>query len=159
MPFRRLAATVLAAAALCHAAPAAAQPRVQLAPGTPVRLGLAVDPYRVQGRMLRTDGGGTTVVIWARGPTVEKEVRYDVKDLVSLETSTGRKRLRGTLVGAAIGAALSAVVGGIDTARGEMSSAELAESVASCALAGGMLGYAFAPRDWRPLPLPNARRR
>ena len=38
----------------------------------------------------------------------------------------------------------------------EISSGELAGTVVSNAVAGALLGYVFAPRGWRALPLPHA---
>jgi len=151
----RLLAAAFAAAVLLGAAPAAAQFRIDLDSGADVRLATAAAPdVRVRGRVLRMAGNGNTVVIWPRSAAPGVETAYAVADLASIEVRAGRDRKRGALIGAGIATALSALFGGIDHARGKLSSGELAGTVASNAVAGGLLGYAFAPRGWRRLPLP-----
>jgi hypothetical protein len=155
VPVRRLA-VFLAAAALLHAAPAAAQFRIDLAPGADVRIATSAAPeLRVRGRVVRTDGNGTTVVIWPRGAAAGTETGYAVRDLASLEVRGGRDRVRGALIGAGILTAITAVFGGIDKAQGRISSGDLAGTVASNAAGGALLGFALAPRGWRRLPLPG----
>jgi hypothetical protein len=105
--------------------------------------------------VVRTDGGGTTVVVWPRGAAPGVEASYALPDLAALEVRGGRDRARGALIGAGIATALAALFGGIDHARGELSSGELTGTVASNAVAGALLGFAFAPRGWRRLPLPS----
>jgi hypothetical protein len=156
MPVRRLAAA-FAAAALLRAAPAAAQFRIDLEPGAYVRIATAAAPdVRVRGRVVPSDGDGSTVIVWPRGAPAGTETRYAMRDLASLEVRAGKDRLRGALIGAAIGTVFSSVFGAIDHARGDISSGELASTVASDAVVGGLLGFAFAPRGWRALPLPPA---
>jgi len=154
----RLAAA-FAAAALLRAAPAAAQFRIDLQPGTRVRLTTAVEPVeRVRGRVIRSEDNGMTFVVQARvrGLRAGREMSYRVQDLASVEVRGGRNRARGVLMGVAIATGISGVFGGIDHARGELSSGELAGTVVSNAVAGALLGYAFAPRGWLALPLPRA---
>lgn len=154
MRLHRLA-VVFAAAALLRAAPAAAQFRIDLEPGTRVRLTTAAEPAeRVRGSVVRSDGA--TLVIQARGLPVGRETSYRVQDLASIEVRGGKNRPRGALVGSAIATGFAALFGGIDHARGEISSGELTGTVVSNAVAGALLGYAFAPRGWRALPLPHA---
>jgi len=156
MHLRPLAAA-LAAAALLRAVPAAAQFRIDLEPSANVRLAtLAAPDVRVRGKIARTDGNGTTVVIWPRGAPAGSETSYAMRDLASIEVRGGRDRMRGTLIGTTIATVGSALFGGIDRARGEISSGELTGTVASNAVIGGLLGYAFAPRGWIALPLPPA---
>jgi len=156
MRLHRLAAA-FAAAALLRAAPAAAQFRIDLQPGAELRLATAAAPdVHVRGRVVRSDGNGTTVIIWPRGAPAGTETRYAMHDLASLEVRAGKDRMRGMVIGAAIATALSAVFGGIDNAHGRISSEELTSTVASNAVFGGLLGFAFAPRGWRALPLPPA---
>jgi hypothetical protein len=144
------------AAALLGAAPAAAQFRIDLDPGAQVRLATAAAPERfVRGRVLRMDGGGTTIVVWPRSAAPGVEAAYPLSELATLEVRGGRDRARGALIGVAIATAGSALFGGIDRVRGELSSGELAGTVAGNAVAGALLGYAFAPRGWRRLPLPR----
>jgi hypothetical protein len=154
MPIRRLAAA-FAAAALLRAAPAAAQFRIDFEPGAQVRLATAAAPdVHLRGRVAGADGNGTTVVVWPKGAPAGTETRYAVRELASLEVRTGKDRLRGTVIGATIGTLLATFFGGIDHARGNISSGELASTVAGNAFVGGVLGFVFAPRGWRPLPLP-----
>lgn len=151
-----LPALAFAAATPLAAAPAAAQFRIDLQPGAEVRLATAAAPEaRVRARVVRMDGGGTTVVVWPRGAAQGVETRYAVPELASIEVRAGRDRGRGAWIGAAIATAGSALFGGIDRARGNISSGELAGTVASNAVFGALLGYAFAPRGWRRLPLPG----
>jgi hypothetical protein len=104
--------------------------------------------------VLRTDGNGNVIVVWPRGAAPGVEERYALSDLAMLEVRGGRDRARGALIGAGIGVVIVGVFGGIDHARGEISSGELAGTVASNAVAGALLGALFAPRGWRRLPLP-----
>lgn len=153
---RRLAGAALAAAALLRAAPAAAQFRVDLNPGVAVRLTASAQPDRpVVATWLRADGNGNVIVVWPRGTVAGTEARYAVADLAALEIRAGRNRGRGALIGATIATAGAIVFGGIDRARGGISSDELAGTVVGNAVAGGLLGYLFAPRGWRKLPLPR----
>jgi hypothetical protein len=158
MPAPRIArlAAVVAAAALLRAAPAAAQFRVELAPGAALRLTTAAEPGRpVTATFLRADGNGNVIVVWARTAPAGTETRYALADLAALEVRAGRNRGRGALVGAGIATAVTGVFGGIDRSRGRISSGELAGTVASNAVFGGLLGYFLAPRGWRRLPLPG----
>jgi hypothetical protein len=156
MPRLRLVSAAFAAAALFGAVPAAAQFRIDLDPGADVRLATAAAPdVRVRGRVVRMDGNGSTVIVWPRGAAAGVETGYIVADLASLEVRAGRDRKRGALIGAGIATAFAALFGGIDRARGEISSGELAGTVVSNAVAGALLGYAFAPRGWHRLPLPG----
>lgn len=152
----RLLAAAIAAAALFDAAPGAAQFRIDLEPGADVRLATAAAPdVRARARVVRMDGNGNTIIVWPRGAAPGVETGYAVADLASLEVRAGRDRKRGALIGAAIATAFAALFGGIDRARGEISSGELTGTVVSNAVAGALLGYAFAPRGWRELPLPG----
>ncbi len=149
-------AAVLAAAALLHAAPAAAQFRVELAPGAAVRVTAAADPGRpVVGTFLRADGNGNVIVVWPRSMPAGAETRYALADLAALEVRAGKDRRRGALVGAGILAVGTGIFGGIDRSRGRISSGELVGTVASNAAFGGVLGYFLAPRGWRGVPLPG----
>ncbi|HET7460718.1 MAG TPA: hypothetical protein VFJ82_05705 [Longimicrobium sp.] len=100
------------------------------------------------------EGSGTTVIVWARAAATGVETDYAVAKLASIEVRAERDRKRGTLIGAGIATAFAALFCATDRAHGEMSSGEVAGTVASSAVAGGLLGYAFAPRGWRRLPLP-----
>lgn len=155
MTARRLAAAC-AAIALLRAAPAAAQFRIDLEPGAQVRFAtIAAPDVHLRGRVARVDGNGSTVIVWPRGTPAGTETRHAVADLASLEVRAGKDRLRGALVGATIGTLLATVFGGIDQARGNISSDELASTVVGNAAVGGVLGLVFAPRGWRRLPLPG----
>jgi hypothetical protein len=148
-----LACAVLAGAGLVPA-PAAAQFRVDLAPGTPVRIARDSSPQLlVVGAVVRATGD--TLVFHPRSGPHEGSTAYAVRDLASLEIRSGRDRRRGALIGAALAVAVGAVAGGIDHSRGELSSAELAGTLVGNALAGGVIGFALAPRAWRKLPLPG----
>jgi hypothetical protein len=157
MRLHRLAAA-FAAGALLRAAPAAAQFRIDLEPGTRVRLATASEPAeRVSGSVVRTEGDGTLVLqARAKGLPAGGETSYRLQDLASIEVRGGRNRARGALLGSAIATGVSAFFGTIDPARGEISSGDLADTVVSNAVAGALLGYAFAPRGWLRLPLPRA---
>ncbi|HET6228816.1 MAG TPA: hypothetical protein VFE05_01990 [Longimicrobiaceae bacterium] len=151
----RVTAAVLAASAL-RAAPAAAQFRLDLEPGAAVRVTtLAAPGVQVTGKALRTDGNGSTIVIWPRSAPAGTETRYALSDLAMLEVRGGKNRTRGALMGAGIAAALAAVFGGIDSARGRISSGELTSTVGWDAVFGAGVGALFAPRRWQPLPLPG----
>ena len=156
VPRGLLALAIAVAAVLLGATSAAAQFRIDLAPGAEVRIATAAAPeLPVRGRVVRSDDNGTTVVIWARGTPPGTETGYAVRDLASLEVRAGRNRARGALIGAGIATAGAAVFGGFDNARGKISSGELAGTVVSNAVAGALLGALFAPRGWRRLPLPG----
>jgi hypothetical protein len=158
MRLHRLAA-LFAAGALLHAAPAAAQFRIDLQPGTRVRLTTAFEPAeQVKGSVVRTEGNGATLMIQARvkGLPAGRETSYRLQDLASIEVRGGRNRARGALLGSAIATGFSALFGTIDYARGEISSGELTSTVVSNSVVGALLGYAFAPRGWLELPLPHA---
>jgi hypothetical protein len=156
MPCLARLAAVFAAAALIRAAPAAAQFRVELDPGVPVRLTSAAEPGRqVTATYLRADGNGNIIVVWPRGAPAGTERRYALADLAALEVRAGKNRQRGALIGAGIGTVGSAIFGGIDQSQGRISSGELVGTVASNAVFGGLLGYFLAPRGWRGVPLPG----
>src|SRR5215210_7073912 len=110
MRLHRLAAA-FAAGALLRAAPAAAQFRIDLEPGTRVRLTTASEPAeRVRGSMVRSEGA--TLVVQARGLPAGRETSYRVQDLAALEVRGGRNRARGALVGSAIASGFAALFGG-----------------------------------------------
>ena len=150
------AAAIALAAAMLGAVPAAAQFRIDLDPGARVRLTTAAAPdQKVAATVVRIDGNGSTVIVWPRGAAPGVEERYALSDLAMLEVRGGRDRARGVMIGAGIATASAALFGGIDRARGKISSGELTGTVVSNAVAGALLGYAFAPRGWRRLPLPG----
>ena len=101
----------------------------------------------------RVGGNGNTIIVWPRAAAPGMEEGDAVADLVPIEVRAGRDRKRGTLLGAGIATAFAALFCGIDRAHGDMSPGEVAGTVASGAVGGALLGYAFAPRGWRRLPL------
>lgn len=133
----------IALALLCaRAAEAQSAYHLSFAPGTQVRVSTVQSP--------RSRFKGT--VAYARSDTLMLETRsmtrpFALRDLHSLEIRGGINRKKGMLIGAVIGAALGAT-----------SSEERASVAAGSAMMGAVVGFAFAPRGWEALPLPEAAR-
>jgi hypothetical protein len=132
--------------------PSAAQTAgLTITPGTEVRLTpRAPGAARTRGR----------VIVLARDTIVlrddDRVARAAIADLSSIEVRGGEDKRRGFLIGAGIAAGITGIFGGIDASKGEISNDDLIGTIIVNALIGGLVGYAFAPKGWERIPLPNA---
>jgi hypothetical protein len=120
-------------------------------PGTEVRLTpRAVGATRIRGR----------VVILARDTIVLRDdasvSRTALRDLAAIEVRGGEDKRRGFLIGAGVATVITGVFGGIDASKGEITKEDFAGTLLFNALVGGLIGYAFAPKGWERIPLPDA---
>jgi hypothetical protein len=121
-----------------------------ITPGTEVRLTpRAPEVPRVRGR----------VVVLARDTIVlrdgESISRTAVADLAAIEVRGGEDKRRGFLIGAGIAGGITAIFGGIDASKGEITNDDLIGTFILNSLIGGLVGYAFAPKGWERIPLPD----
>jgi hypothetical protein len=149
---RALAVVALVLAAF-DASSAQSGTGLTISPGTEVRLTpRAPDAPRMRGR----------VVVLARDTIVlrdgESLSRAAVADLAALEVRGGEDKRRGFLIGAGIAGGITAVFGGIDASKGEISNDDLIGTLIVNTLIGGLVGYAFAPKGWERIPLPGPER-
>ena len=121
-----------------------------ITPGTEIRLTpRAPDLPRTRGR----------VVVLARDTIVlrdgESVSRTAIADLAAIEVRGGEDKRRGFLIGAGIAGGITAIFGGIDASKGEISNDDLIGTFILNTLIGGLVGYAFAPAGWERIPLPD----
>lgn len=131
----------LAIAVLIMARPASAQVAYHLSlnPGTQVRIETREQPGRkITGEVYSTVRD-TLFLQGDRG--------YAVSDLKSLRLRSGVDRKRGILIGAAIGGVAGFFEG----------TEERGSVTAGTAMIGMLFGYAFAPKGWEKIPLPDRR--
>jgi hypothetical protein len=148
---RVIHASITAVLVLC-ARSAAAQDGSSLVvtPGTEVRLTprIAGAP-RMRGR----------VVVLARDTIVLRDdaalSRTALRDLSAIEVRGGEDKRRGFLIGAGVATAITGVAGGIDVSKGNISGGDFVGTLLFNALIGGLVGYAFAPKGWERIPMPN----
>ena len=161
-PMRKSPCTVLIATflSLSPFAVALGQPHsvrgVVVWPGTEIRATLAgpsPGPSAVRGRLVRL--AGDTLRLTHRGTS--SIAAYSLRDVARLEVRGRRQRRLGFTLGALVGAGLSAAIAGPDWRRGGISRDQFAGLVATNALIGGWVGFAFAPREWTELPLDQRR--
>lgn len=151
---RATGAITLALALNAAGSPAQLPVRVALDPGTQVRLTTDSAPHRrVVGRVasLRAD----TLRLQPHGGFGGAPA-YPTASIRTLEIRGGEDKRRGILIGAGIGAGIVLVFGGMDHARGQISSNELLSTMVGNALIGGLIGYAFAPTGWERIPVPRS---
>lgn len=149
---RALTAALLLLAA--GAGPAAAQETftLDLSRGTQVRVTTVEAPAeRVVGRV--TTSTRDTLALLTRGSARA----FAVPELATLEVRGGLDRRRGALIGAGLGVLVALIGGGIDVATGDAEVGEVLGVAAGNGLIFGVIGYAFAPKGWEPLPIPTAR--
>lgn len=107
---------------------------------------------RMNGRVVRL--AGDTIVLHD-GDVV---TRTAIADLVALEVRGGEDKRRGFLIGAGVATTITAVFGGIDVSKGNISRDDFVGTMIGNALIGGLVGYAFAPKGWERIPLPGTGR-
>lgn len=151
---RVLPALALALAVVAFAPPSSAQSGagITLVPGTEVRL----VPRDASAPLRR----GRVVVLERDTIVLRTDVglsRSAVADLAALEVRGGEDKRRGFLVGAGIAAGITAVFGGIDVSKGNISRDDFIGTMIVNSLLGGLVGYAFAPKGWERIPLPASR--
>ena len=122
-----------------------------ITPGTEVRLTPRTPGLpRLRGR----------VVVLARDTIVLRDgdaiSRSAMADLSVLEVRGGEDKRRGFLIGAGIAGGITAVFGGIDASKGQITNDDLIGTFIVNSLIGGLVGYAFAPKGWERIPLPGA---
>ena len=125
---------------------------VRVWPGTEVRASLAVPVAgvtRVRGRVVVL--AGDTLRLTPRGTNTM--ATYSLGNVERLEARGRRQRRVGFALGALVGAGLTTAVAAPDWNRGGISRDQFAGLVATNALIGGWVGFAFAPREWTELPL------
>ena len=125
---------------------------VSVWPGTEVRATLgggAFGASTVRGRLVALSPD--TLRLTPRGTGTI--TTYQLREIERLEVRGPRRRAVGFAMGALVGAGLAAAVASPDWRRGGMSRDQFAGVVATSGVAGGWIGFAFAPRDWLTLPL------
>jgi hypothetical protein len=152
----RKIAFAVAIASFVSFSPLPAQPSpvrgVVLWPGTEIRATLsnnALGRPNVRGRLVRL--AGDTLRITHRGTS--SIATYTLSDVSRLEVRGRRQRRLGFTLGALVGAGLTAAIAAPDWQRGGISRDQFAGLLATNALIGGWVGFAFAPREWTELPL------
>jgi hypothetical protein len=98
---------------------------------------------------------GDTLRITHRGTT--SIATYSLSDVTRLEVRGRRQRRLGFTLGSLVGAGLTAAIAAPDWRRGGISRDQFAGLLATNALIGGWVGFAFAPREWTALPLDRRR--
>ncbi|MEX2178762.1 MAG: hypothetical protein WD801_08645 [Gemmatimonadaceae bacterium] len=147
-----IAALALVAGALPAAAQTAPVRGVSLWPGTEIRATMAspaTGARQVRGRLVVL--AGDTLRVTPRGTNTI--ATYQVASVERLEVRGRRQRKLGFALGAAVGAGITAAIAGPDWNRGGISRDQFAGLVATNALIGGCVGFAFGPREWTELPL------
>lgn len=135
-----------------HIAHAQGSFRLSLDPGTDVRLRTRAAPATtIRGRVHRMSGD--TLVL--RPENDQPAAQYLLPELDRLEIRGGENKRRGMAIGGGIAAGITAVFGGIDVAKGNISRDDFVGTMLVNSLIGILLGYAFAPKGWEALPLPS----
>ncbi len=125
---------------------------ISLWPGTEIRAAMSRDvtgASEVRGRLVVLSGD--TLRITPRGTNTI--ATYSLSDVSRLEVRGRRQRRLGFALGALVGAGLTAAIAGPDWNRGGISRHQFAGLVATNAMIGSWVGFAFAPREWTELPL------
>ena len=124
-----------------------------IAAGTELRLTpRAAGMPRRRGRVVRL--AGDTLVL-REGDALSHTA---LSDLAALEVRGGEDKRRGFLIGAGVAAGITGVFGGIDVSKGNISRDDFVGTLIVNALIGGLVGYAFAPKGWERIPLPDSNR-
>ena len=149
-PIRIARASIVALLLVGASATAGAQDggALVITTGTEVRLTpRAAGAPRIRGR----------VVVLARDTIVLRDdaSRTALRDLSAIEVRGGEDKRRGFLIGAAVATGITGVFGGIDASKGEISGEDFAGTLLFNALVGGLIGYAFAPKGWERIPMPE----
>jgi len=122
-----------------------------LTPGTEVRLTPRMpDARRLRGRVMVL---ARDTIVLRDGDAISHSA---IGDLAAIEVRGGEDKRRGFLIGAGIAGGITAVFGGIDASKGEISNDDLVGTLILNTLIGGLVGYAFAPKGWMRIPLPSA---
>ncbi len=149
---RALAVVTLTLSAL-HTAGAQNGAGLTITPGTEVRLTpRAPDAPRLRGRVVVLE---RDTIVLRDGDSMS---RAALGDLAALEVRGGEDKRRGFLIGAGIAGGITAVFGGIDASKGQISNDDLIGTLILNTLIGGLVGYAFAPKGWERIPLPSPAR-
>jgi len=132
-----------------HGAGAQTSAGLTITPGTELRLTpRAPGAPRRRGRVVRL--AGDTLVL-REGDALSHTA---LSDLAALEVRGGEDKRRGFLIGAGVATGITAVFGGIDVGKGNISRDDFVGTLIVNALIGGLVGYAFAPKGWERIPLP-----
>ncbi len=146
-------ARLVALVAALGAAPAAQAQSgsgITLTPGTEIRLtprSAAIPPRRGRVVVLARD-----TIVLRTGDAISRTALADVG---VLEVRGGEDKRRGFLIGAGIAAGITGVFGGIDVSKGNISRDDFIGTMIVNSLIGGLVGYAFAPKGWERIPLPE----
>lgn len=140
---------ILAFVSLLFASTASAQllPGVTVAPGSDVRLTLAIPSDRVRGKLERVSADS----VWLARDDVSQA--FPFRNVRRFQVRGGEDKRKGFLIGASIFGGVTLVAGGIDYSRDRISGDDYAGTVLLNILIGGLVGYAFAPRGWIDLPM------
>ena len=143
-----------AVAALCILAPTAqAQSsgyHIALGRGSAVRVTTMLEPSRrIVGKVLAMPGD--TIILDSNSA----QVKFPLAALNSLEIRGEEDKRRGFTIGAVALGGIAVVFGGIDYSKDRISGGDWFSTIVGNALIGGLIGYAFAPKGWDPLPLPS----
>ena len=145
-------AIALALALMAAASPLAAQGyRLAIDPGTEVRFRVRADS--MESARALVDGVVNDSLRLAPSRGLPSRA-IPLGTLSSLEVRGGEDKRRGIIRGAAIGAVITAVAGGIDVSRDEISAGDAVGTIIVNSIFGGLLGWIFAPAGWEALPLP-----
>jgi hypothetical protein len=130
--------------------PAQSVAGLTITPGTEIRLTFRQPEVpRLRGRVVLL--AGDTIVVRDGALTTHRALA----DLAALEVRGGEDKRRGFLIGAGIAGGITAVFGGIDVSKGEITADDFVGTLIVNALIGGLVGYAFAPKGWERIPLPG----
>ena len=123
-----------------------------ISPGTEIRITQWAAAPTIRGRVVVL--AGDTIVLRDDAGTM----RAALRDISVLEVRGGEDKRRGFLIGAGIAGGITAIFGGIDASKGEITNDDLIGTLILNALIGGLVGYAFAPKGWERIPLPTTDR-
>ena len=125
--------------------------RLEIDPGTELRAFTRAAPaVELRGRagVLQND----TLSLITNAP----RARFALDELARLEVRGGKDRSYGMLRGAIVLTAITTVGGGIDLARGRISTGELAGTLVGNIFFGAAVGYFFPRRGWEAVGLPRS---
>jgi hypothetical protein len=147
----RLLASAVLVVGLPGFASAQSSSGLVLTPGTEIRLTpRRPDEPRRRGRVMVL---ARDTIVLRDGEAISHTA---LADLAAIEVRGGEDKRRGFLIGAGIAGGITAIFGGIDASKGEISNDDLVGTLILNTLIGGLVGYAFAPKGWMRIPLPAA---
>ena len=122
---------------------------LSIVPGTELRLTRLTNPEpKIHGRMVVL--AGDTIVLVDGGVSS----RVPISELSSLEVRGGEDKRRGFLIGAGAMAAVTSAIFVAGASGASLRAGDAFGTIIGNALAGGLVGYVFAPVGWERIPLP-----